>query len=419
MSPHDWWPLRWRGPLKESAFQLIAGTPLNCLVVDSLEAAAPFREHAHSRGIDITTLSGAGAISCAPLGKLPLNAAAPVLAIDESVWPRVRVTDSSNASETGPTGVPWVDSNGWAVQLARARAPLKSIWVLADPPKDTINLRPESYTLAVADAAAHGARWVVSMPAGFTADRNWKAVIDAVRFFEKHKHWRDYKPLARLGILSDFAGDSEFLSFELLNLTSRRHQPFRVLEKSNPGDLAGLSAIIYADQSQPAEELARRLATFTEAGGLLILQSKAAAAFKTGAEAATTQPNFRVHTLGKGRMAIAKEDWSDPFQLAADIHLLMSHRNDLLRLFNQDSAGSYYSVSPDGRTGLAQILRFAARPTGAAVTLGLTEKYSSAQYYNIRSPSPKPITPLASRTGVDIPLPEFSVYAAVELGKAR
>ncbi len=308
MSPHDWWPMRWRGPLNESAFQLIAGTPLNCLVVDSLEAAAPFREKARSRGVEITTLSGAGGIPCAELGKLPVNSPSPVLAIDESVWPRVRVTDSKNASEAGPTGVPWVDSNGWAVQLARARAPQKSIWVLADPPKDAINLRPQSYTLAVADAAAHGARWVVSMPAGFTADRNWKAVIDAVRFFEKHKHWRDYKPLARLGVLSDFAGDSEFLSFEILNLTSRRHQPFRILEKSNVGDLAGLSAIIYADQAQPAAELAKRLTTFVEAGGLLVLQPKAATAFKPGAENAATHPNFRVRTLGKGRIAIAKED---------------------------------------------------------------------------------------------------------------
>ncbi len=95
----------------------------------------------------------------------------------------------------------------------------------------------------------------------------------------------------------------------------------------------------------------------------------------------------------------------------------MSHRNDLLRLFNQDSAGSYYSVSPDGRTGLAQILRYAARTRGSAVTLGLTDKYRSAKYFGIEDVCLETDHSSGVTNRHGIPLPDFGVYAAVELGK--
>ena len=45
-------------------------------------------------------------------------------------WPGIRVT----AQSSGPTGVPWVDWNGWQVRMMLARDPAKPAWVDVEPP---------------------------------------------------------------------------------------------------------------------------------------------------------------------------------------------------------------------------------------------------------------------------------------------
>jgi hypothetical protein len=369
-----------------------------------------FAEEARKQGVEVRVLGGPDGVPAAPLGKVPVNSPSEILAVTECEWPRVRVTASDNSAEAGPTGVPWVDSNGWVAQLVQARAPGKSIWVCFDPPKNVVRLRPQAYMLAIADAAGYGARWVI---ANTTA---WEATVSTVRFFEAHKKWRDFRPLARLGVLSDFTGDNEFVSSEILNLTSRRHQPFRVLDKTKPVDLTGLVAVIYTDQQAPGAEVTEKLLAFVQAGGLLLIQPKAAKGFQ-GSESKETHARFRILLVGKGRVAIGKEDWSDPFLTAADAHLLMSHRNDLIRLFNHDSCGSYVSTSPDGSTDLVQLLRYSGRRPSDSMSLAVAGKYRTAKFYTLEAPEPRTITPIPSKTGVDLPLPDFSVYAAVELGK--
>jgi hypothetical protein len=95
----------------------------------------------------------------------------------------------------------------------------------------------------------------------------------------------------------------------------------------------------------------------------------------------------------------------------------MSHRNDLIRLYNHDSCGSYVSASSDGQTVLVQLFRYAGRRGDGAMTLTVSGKYKTARFHNLDGAQPTAITPVATRAGVDIPLPNFSVYAAVELGK--
>jgi len=425
MTPHDLWPLRWRGPLTDSAIQLVEGTPINCLVVDPSPELKAFAEKARNKGIEVHTLAGEGAVPAAPLAKLPLNSSSPILAVTECAWPRVKPSQSRNSADAGPTGAPWVDSNGWVAQLVRARAPQKAFWLCFDPPQEAWYLRAQTYMLAVADSASQGARWVISFPDGFWKDYAakkpetvdiWQKTVAAVAFFEQHKQWREFRAAARLGIVSDFTGDNEFLSAELLNLTTRRLQPFRILDKTRPVDLAGLVCAIYADGRPPDAALLAKLKTFVEGGGLLIIQPKAAAGIK-GTPSKETHQRFNVVNLGKGRAAIGKEDWTDPYVVAGDAHLLMSHRNDLLWLFNQESCGLHYATSPDGRTCLAEVFRYAARRGSGYLTLAVAEKFRAAQFYNLDSPEPKPLQPVPTKTGVEFHLPEFSVYAALHLGK--
>src|ERR1035441_7739784 len=68
------------------------------------------------------------------------------------------------------------------------------------------------------------------------------------------------------------------------------------------------------------------------AGGLLITGPKWGV--PPGMPATEEHPRYAARTLGKGRLAIAKADPDDPYVLASDSALLISHRYELLRFWN-------------------------------------------------------------------------------------
>ena len=78
---------------------------------------------------------------------------------------------------------------------------------------------------------------------------------------------------------------------------------------------------------------------------------------------AANQDNERYEwrTSGKGRIAFAKSEFDDPWVVAQESVLLISHRYDLLRFWNGGSVGSYFTVAPDRKRALVQILFYAER----------------------------------------------------------
>src|SRR3977135_4183442 len=82
-----------------------------------------------------------------------------IVAIKKAVWPKVPTGRRGPAGASGeskaatmaagPTGSPWVDSNGWISSLTHAKSPEKEVWICAEPPKEAV--RGEAYALAVAD----------------------------------------------------------------------------------------------------------------------------------------------------------------------------------------------------------------------------------------------------------------------------
>ena len=77
------------------------------------------------------------------------------VAIVKGEWPGVQMPGGSGQG-AGPTGVPWVDSNGWSIRLAMARVPESTVWVEAAP-------KNGAYRMAIADCAAHGGRWIITL----------------------------------------------------------------------------------------------------------------------------------------------------------------------------------------------------------------------------------------------------------------
>ena len=396
-------PLRWPGSWKNpSALALLNDSPINCLVADP--GALPESVVAQARQKGLTVVEPA--------------TPPPGVSIIDGVWPGVQALQAS--ASAGPTGNPWVDSSGWKVRLESVRHPGSRVWVNASPAGPVPG---DSYTLALADSAAYGGRWIISLNEQFAADvsqgkadavASWKKITAAARFFEDRKAWAAYAPEAVVGIVSDFAGDNEYMGGELLNLVARTNQQYRILLKNklSPASFANLKGVIYADATAPAPAVKNSIMAFVQAGGLLITHPKWGLA--PGLRAAT-QDNERYwwRTSGKGRIAYAKSEFDDPWMIAQESVLLISHRYDLLRFWNGGSVGSYFTMAPGRKRALVHILFYAnIGPEESGVRVA--GNYRSGKLWTLDGKSSS-IDMVPQKDAVELHLPAVGPYAAAEL----
>jgi hypothetical protein len=307
---------------------------------------------------------------------------------------------------------------------ARVQTP---VWLMFDPPGKGTVVGGQNYRMAITDAEAAGARWVISLDdtlrAGLTegnssARQSWQQIVAAAGFFERHREWRSYQPLGLVGVISDFEGNNSAMSGEILNLMARRDLLYRVIWKAQAmaQPFTGLKVLVYADEAQPAPELRRKILQFVEQGGLLVTTSRWGREGKSANEA---HPRFDVRALGKGRLAVSKEELMDPYELAGDTQILLSHGNDLMKFFNSSSSGcTQYATSPDGRKALLQGISYASGRGGSGPKiLWVRQRYSSARMWLMDAAQAVSIEqkPAEDYSGSEYHLPaEAQAYLAVE-----
>ena len=439
-SPIDCLVLSWAAGLPEDAVQQQSAAPLiaaarqrNVSVVGSVEntadhhAAIAAARKAGLAAVAIENFAGQTdfpVIPCGERSRMPWDAPGAVLAATGNVWPGVSMP--GNGSSAGPTGAPWVDSNGWFLQMARARVN-KPLWLMFDPPAKGRIFTASDYETTVCDAEiAHG-RWVVSLDesvrAGLIADNPAaREILDrvgkSIRFFDSHAEWRAFRSLGVLGVVSDFTGDNLEMSGEILNLAARRNLQYRVIWKSQAlvQSFAGLKALLYADKQMPEAPLRKKMMAFVQQGGLLIAGSN------WTTEGAPADPGFdtqfTVRTVGKGRLAVAKEELTDPFQVATDAQVLVSHSNDLVKVYNSASVGCTLVMgSPDGKRELVQVLAFASGWNPGARTVWVRRQYRAASLWSIGAAGPMRINlaPADEYFGAECRIPaEVPAYFALE-----
>jgi hypothetical protein len=343
------------------------------------------------------------------------------ITVVKGLWPGIKMSRSGGAdADAGPTGVPWVDSNGWAIRLAAASSPESEIWVNAAPKE---NLRSaNAYLIAIADSAAYGGRWIIELDnqlaAGIAARRpesiqTWKNISAAAGFFAAHKAWADYVPEAVVGVISDFAGKNKSLSRELLNLLARSGQHYRIIVKDRIEPFTGLRALIYVDVEPPSAGLQKQILDFVAAGGLLITGPKWV---EVSGRAATRDehPRFSSRVLGHGRVAVAHSDPNDPYMLANDSVVLVSHRYDLVRFWNGGAVASYYSMARDRKQAVVHLLFYADRgPDSASVRIA--GRYRAAKMWTLDQPGARKVELESQADAVEVHLPAVSHYVALEL----
>jgi hypothetical protein len=352
----------------------------------------------------------------------PAALPAGILAI-KGEWAGVRMSESGDGASAGPTGVAWVNSNGWAIRLAAALHPSDAIWVLAPPAGNSVNTA-DSYVITLAESAAYGGRWVIALDKTFATAlaakkpesmAAWKRICDAAGFFAAHKEWTSYSPQATIGVISDFAGKNEFFGGELLNLLARAGQHYRILltDQVPAASLEGLRAVIYADATPAPAALRDRILAFVQAGGLLITHPKwgGADASRLPAE---DHPRFTLHAAGKGRIALATEADPDPYLWANDAAILVSHRYDLVRFWNGGATSSFYTMSPDRKRAVVHLLFYSDRGPDAA-SVRVAGRYRAARIAAAGLPAPQNVKMISQKDAVEVHLPQVSQYVALEL----
>ena len=395
---------------------ILKGTCINYLLMDKSAALEPVASEAQKNGISV------GGPDSLPPG----------VSLVSGEWPGIQLSPSGKVDTVaaGPTGAPWVDSNGWKIRLTAALHPETTVWVDA-PPKGP-RLFPQSYVVAVADSAARGGRWVISLDdqlaagiAGQTpaALATWKRITAAAGFFDAHRSWQAYLPAASIGVISDFAGPNEFLGQELLNLLDRTNEQYRIIPKAKVSatTISGLAAVLYLDADAPSPDTRKLILAFVEAGGMLISGPEWRGLPGSPAKY-DEHPRFGSRLLGKGRIAVAKASLSDPYLLANDSVILVGHRYDLIRSWNGGAVGPYLTGTPDRKRALAQILFYSELGPnlqrggrGNEITVWIGGRYRAAQLWTLDQTTPRPVEMEPATDGVELHLPSVSEYAAVEL----
>lgn len=412
------WPASWRDPAQ---LALLEGSPVNCLLLPP-EAPAAIRAAAAAKGLDCP-----GKIPWRMIKELDWQSKEPLLAIKDAFWPELsRRGGRSDTSEAAPTGPPWLDANGWLIQLARARTPDRTVWIKSDPPEDASRLAASNYQLALAEAWAYGARrpvWLAPQAAEGVAAGNpaarqmWEQVKRTVAWTEARLGWKSWRPFARLLIMSDYSGLNEYTATETLILAARRNLAFLPCETArfDAAKLAGMRAVLYVDDAPLPPRTVQALEQFMRGGGLVLALNKPAAAFKGVKPLGDPHPRFDLYAVGKGRLAVSKGDYDDPYLLAQDTHLLMSRRHDAVRLFNAGSIQWFHLASPDGKRWLINLVNYSRWGSANQVSLQTWQAIKGARIHSPETAEPAALE-IDKETGhFEVHLPRFAVHASVEL----
>ena len=439
----------WASGASEDAAQQLALRPLihagrqlglsfvgNVSVKEHLEAAVAAGREA---GLEAVILQGSRSLGLDlpiiqqfPSDKIDWDITTGIFSATGSVWPTVTLQaldenmDGDTAS-AGPTGNPWADSNGWLTLLANRMASGKVLWLDTDPPDSPEMLRGEDYCLAIADSRVYGSRWIISLESRMriallkrdqSAMDSWTRICETLSFFESHREWTAYEPMGVLGVVSDFRGQNAYTSGEVLNLLDRRQIQFVVIDRTRslPAPNDWQKGVLWLDDEPPNSEQKNQLLSFVQQGGMVI-----AAKYWGPSGVAPYKEDwlygYNIYNVAKGRIVVAEGGFPDPYQLSRDAHLLVSRKNDFVRLYNPGTTKYHSSIDPIRFKQVVQILNYSIEDA-SYVTLWINAKAKSARLWRPNPESPLSIALESANEGSNFDLPSFSVNCAVEIERS-
>jgi len=448
---------RWYEP---ATLDLLEGSPVNCLLVTWSAPADPaveaeqqqlvkvYTEAAHKRGLAVLGLiyaagdpSTIAAVAArAALDGLVLEgeftpefsaglrkAAGSMLIIEISKepaewrWksdPIISVAgvapSGHNLSEMGirgtPSSQPWIESNIWLVRSFHIASSSRPVWISSQLETPSAL----DYARAVADAAAAGGRWIVSLEDALRAKlrardtsalETWHRVSTYIKFAEGRAAWRAVAPYGNVGILLDPSTTKPELMDEYLKLATRRQVPYHLVERSglNAAALSKFRAIVATELDPPSAAERKLLQDFAENGGLVI-------AAPSWGSAPKTEP-FAEIPAGKGSVLVYKDPDADG--VARDLKELLSDNDLGVVPLNVPSIITFASGGRPGQLLLVQLVNYFDHPV-EAITLRVSGKFRSAR---LETPENTAIDlPLREAEGrTEVTIPKLLLWGAVSM----
>src|SRR6185369_16187636 len=230
-----WVPARWNSGDPQSLDRLRGGV-VNCILVEPQNWNPPFLEAAKRHHIAIFGLirtvadarraarlkidgvalegefdpaekarirAAAGDKNLVELpgrGEMRLDSGDRVVGTWQGLWPGIEIEHGGGAATAGPTSTPWINTNTGFLRFARA-ATDSAIWIGEKPPAG-VAFPTQRYSLAVADAAMAGARWIVALDSDLErrllagesqALGVWRQIEAQIRYWD-NPAWREYRP---------------------------------------------------------------------------------------------------------------------------------------------------------------------------------------------------------------------------------
>ena len=427
----DWVPARWQSNDPKS-LELVAQTPINCLLLEKANWSADFVKAATARGIatlgvvhpgpdavelarKVPALGMSGVVlegdfdakvratladSKIPTIEIPSRArmrfgdnTEPVLGSDQGLWPGIQV-EENGAAKSAPSGAPWIDTNTGFLRFVRSYTE-KPVWIANVPPAKTV-LPVHRYLQAIGDAAIAGARWVVALDDDFNrrllagqpqALADWKRISTALAYYEAHKEWRTMTPHGQLALIED-VDSGALLSGGILDMIAVKHTPVQPVPNPRLTESSMKTAKMAVDVdpsvlTPPQKDVLRN---FTRAGGTLL----------------SAPPGWTFPMPANGGITLSNDDFKKLDEIWKEVNGMMGRTNLGARLFNVSSMLSNLVGTPDGKRVALHLVNYTDFPV-ESITAHVLGTYTHARLYAPgAAPRDLPVYKVEEGTGVDI-----------------
>lgn len=427
----DWVPARWYSSDPKS-LELVAQTPINCLLLERANWAEPLTKAAADRGIAIlgvvqpgpdaveqarqaaalhmtgvvlegdfdarirTALSDSKIVTI----ELPSRArmrlddqSAPVIGTYQGLWPGVQI-EENGAAKAAPSGAPWIDTNAGFLRFVRASTS-KPVWIANTPP-EKMAIPVQRYLQAIADAEITGARWVLALDEDFNRRllardpktlADWRRIGAELKFYESHQDWRALRPHSDLALVEDVSSGA-LLSGSVLDMIAVKHTPVRPVPnpKLSGEALKDASMAVDVDPGSHAPAQKEVLRSFTRGGGTLL----------------SGPPGWKFPMPKDGEITLAKDDFAKLDEIWKEVNGMTGRRNLGARLFNVSSMLSNLLESRDGKQVILHLVNYTDFPI-ESITAHVLGTFKHARLLAPDGASKElTVYPVEEGTGVDI-----------------
>lgn len=308
-----------------------------------------------------------------------------------------------NLSEMGiraaPSSEPWIESNTWLVRSITFNS-AHPVWISSQ----LESASAVDYARAVADVAAAGGHWIVSLDDALRAKlragdasalETWRGLSSYLNFAESHSQWREFVPYGNVGIVLDPASPNQDVADEYLKLAARRQVPYRLVVRSElkAAATANSRALLAIEDDPPSAAERKLLQNFAENGGLVFVGPAWGGAPKT--------ERFVEIQTGKGRLVVYKDP--DPETVSRDVKELLSDDELGLVPFNVPSVITFARGGAPGQPLVVHLVNYFDHPV-EAITLRVAGTFRSARMETPEGPALNlPLREAEGRTEVTIP----------------